>query len=69
MVSSIAQLELIKAKKNVWCNPLYLSHKQINSHKSRFNLFVLLTEEEFVLACQNMMCIRKEDTLVTYVQA
>ena len=27
----------------VWCNALYLLHKYINSHESRFNLFGLLT--------------------------
>ena len=28
---------------NIWCNALYLLHKLINSHESRFNLFGLLT--------------------------
>ena len=27
----------------VWYNALYLLHKEINSHESRFNLFGLLT--------------------------
>ena len=27
----------------VWCNALYLLHKQINSHESRFNVFGLFT--------------------------
>ena len=27
---------------NVWCYALYLLHKHINSHESRFNLFGLL---------------------------
>ena len=29
--------------KNVWCNTLYLLHKLINGHESRFYLFGLLT--------------------------
>ena len=37
-----ATAQLIHALK-VWCNALYLLHKYINSHESRFNLFGLLT--------------------------
>ena len=33
----------LKEKRTLWCNALYLLHKQNNSHESRFNLIELLT--------------------------
>ena len=51
----------------VWCSALYLLHKLINSHESRFDLFGLLTNFKLGM-CFIAASGRKPVTLRSLVQ-